>query len=161
MKKFILKGYYSNITHRITLFLNCVHHLVFLGGGGIWNWITPPSLGEWWAGGYIIQFVVNTKRATLNLCTHLIRHIFHLRMGLFNFWHAVFFSEYYMMAKIQKPSNSSNRKLTTCSMKLEHLLQSTKRHFIIIIRHCYQWRCKWQTTNAEWVWNWGGISTVA
>ena len=33
MKKFILKGYYSNITHRITLFLNCVHHLVFRGGG--------------------------------------------------------------------------------------------------------------------------------
>ena len=128
MKKFIIKGYYSNITHRITLFLNSIHHLIFLGGG-IWNWIIHPSSGEW-AGTFITQFVVNKKGATLNLCTQLIRHLFQLRMGLSNFWHAVSFSEYYMMAKIQKPSNSSNRKLTTCSMKLEHLLQCLRRQSV-------------------------------
>jgi hypothetical protein len=35
-----------------------------------------------------------------------------------------------MMAKIQKPGNSSNRKLTTPSIKLEHLLQSIRRQSV-------------------------------
>lgn len=35
-----------------------------------------------------------------------------------------------MMVNIQKTGNSSNRKLTTPSMKLEHLLQSIRRQSV-------------------------------
>jgi hypothetical protein len=88
---FIPKGYDGNITRRITLFLNFVHHLVFcLKKTLFWkldhssillvfclkkhcfgNWITLPSSGEG-ARRYILS-LCSTERGILNLCTQLSR----------------------------------------------------------------------------------------